>query len=89
MQPEFSAIKQRPISRQVSEVLRASIVNGELPPDENLYADPHEVATEHLPLIDAMGRRDIAVVVNLVQVPVLDAVEPLQTRLLLQRESAG
>ncbi len=45
--------------------------------------------TEHLPLIDAIGRRDITVEADLVQIHVLDVAEPLQTRLLLQQESAG
>jgi hypothetical protein len=90
VQPGFPAIEQRPPSgRQVYEALRASIVDGEAPTNERLYGDLDEVVTEHLPLIGAIGRRDITVAVDLVQIYVLDVVEPVQTRLLLQQESAG
>jgi hypothetical protein len=89
VQPGFPAIEQHPISRQIYEALRASIVDGDAPTNERLYGDLDEVATEHLPLINPIGRRDITVEADLVQIDVLDVVEPLQTRLLLPQESAG
>ena len=89
MQPGFPAIEQQPISRQVNETRRALIVVDESPPEERLYGDLDEVATEHLPLIDDIERRDITVEVELLQIQVLDVVEPLQTRLLLQQETAS
>jgi hypothetical protein len=89
VQPGFLAIEQRPISRQVYEALRASIVNGEAPTNERLCGNLDEVATKHLLWIDAVGWRDVAVAVDLVQIRVLDVVEPFPTRLLMQQESAG
>jgi DNA-binding GntR family transcriptional regulator len=89
VQPGFPAIEQRPISRQVYEALRALIVDGEAPTNERLYGNVDAVATQHLPLIDAIGRRDIAVAGDLMQIYVRDGVEPVQTRLLLPQESAA
>jgi hypothetical protein len=89
VQPGFPAIEHRPISRLVSEARRASIINGEAFKDDRLCGDLDEAATEHLPMFDATGRRDIAVAVDLVKIQVLDLVEPLQTHLLLQQENVG